>query len=178
MITLLQARDYLKSHPQYDKKHKPYFCALTVYDNLGKAIYSEGISHVLYRRYCQKVIPSRLLDISNIILPKDLDEPILLVDKNKNIIASTIRSGTKNIKLLSKILQKFVKYLSVSISNFIRFLLSSIILPHLKLNIPAKSTHKTISTTAENATIIRIIQFLKRYVLVRRNKKTSYVEEK
>lgn len=88
MVTLLQARDYLKSHPQYDKKHKPYFCALTVYDNLGKAIYSEGISHVLYRRYCQKVIPSRLLDVSNIILPKDLDEPILLVDKNKNIIAS------------------------------------------------------------------------------------------
>ena len=118
MVTLLQARDYLKSHPQYDKNtHKPYFCALTVYNDSGKAIYSEGISHVLYRRYCQKVIPSRLLEVSSIILPKNMDESILLIDKNKKVIASAylgcIDYSSKN-ETLSQLLvnkeQKEVDY--------------------------------------------------------------------
>ena len=88
LSSLLQSYNYLKSFiPDRNKLNIPYFCAITLYDKNGTAVCSERINNIIYRRLSQKIIPNQLLEASTVILPKNPDEPITILNKNKAIVA-------------------------------------------------------------------------------------------
>lgn len=118
MQTLLQAQDYLKSYPQYDKHaSKPHFSAITFFDKFGNPIYTEGLKNLIYRRYSQKIMPINLLQATNLLIPKDIDEPIMILDKEKNPIAKIYLASLNNVngeetlmQLLKNMTQKEIEY--------------------------------------------------------------------
>ena len=88
METLLQAQDFLKSYPQYTSEETgPIFCAITLLDKYGNPTHTEGLKNLIYRRLSQKIIPLQLLETSSLVISKDIDEPILILNKKKEIIA-------------------------------------------------------------------------------------------
>lgn len=104
--SLLQAFDFLRAHPCYTKKnHEEDFVAITFLDENEKAIYTEGLGNLLYRRYSLKIIPSTLLNCSDLLLAKNFNEPLILLDKNKNKVAKIFLAHldkNNNLKQISK----------------------------------------------------------------------------
>ena len=88
MMTLIQAQDYFKTYPQYNKNAGvSYFSAITFYDKYGTATHTEGLKNVIYRRLSQKIIPSQLLEACSLVIPNDIDEPLTILNKDKTIVA-------------------------------------------------------------------------------------------
>ena len=88
MQTLLQAQELLKDSTTYRKKVGfPYFAAITFYDKHGTPVYTEKLQNIIYRRLSQKIIPNQLLDASTLVVSKDMDEPLTILNKNKTIVA-------------------------------------------------------------------------------------------
>lgn len=88
MDTLIQAQYFLSSYPQYSAdENGPIFSAITIFDEYNNPIYTEGLKHLIHRRFAQKIVPSQLLEASNIVIPKDIDEPILILNKKKELVA-------------------------------------------------------------------------------------------
>lgn len=86
--TLIEAQDYFKSFPQYHKKSKTkFFSAITFFDQFGNPIYTEGLKNLIYRRFSQKVLPIQLLESSTLVIPKNHDEPMTILNKDKTIVA-------------------------------------------------------------------------------------------
>lgn len=86
--TLLQAQDIYKSHPQYKRKiGSPCLCIITYLDKNGNPYCSEGVRNLLYRRISQKIVPHPLLEANTLVIPKDIDEPLQILNKNKVIVA-------------------------------------------------------------------------------------------
>ena len=88
MEALIQAQDVFKSHPLYKKKvGLPLTAMITYYDKFGTPYCSEGVRNLLYRRFSQKVIPHQLIEANTLVIPNDLNEPVLILNKNKVIVA-------------------------------------------------------------------------------------------
>lgn len=88
MTTLIQAQDYFKTFPQYNKNVGiRYFSAITFYDKFGTPTHTEGLKNVIYRRLSQKIIPAPLLESCSLVIPNDIDEPLTILNKEKAIVA-------------------------------------------------------------------------------------------
>ena len=95
---LFQARDYMKTFPQYGKKvENPYFCAITFYDKFNTPVYTERVDNILYRKLSQKIIPSQLVDAADLVIPKNIDDPLMILNKNGEIIAKIYWACSNNI---------------------------------------------------------------------------------
>lgn len=95
---LFQAQDYMKTFPQYGKKvGNPYFCAITFYDKFGTAAYTERVNNILYRKLSQKIIPTQLIEASDLVIPKNIDDPLMILNKNGEIIAKIYWACSNNI---------------------------------------------------------------------------------
>ncbi len=81
---LLNANDYIRSHPCYNEDEN--FVVITFFNSKGEAVLTEGIKNLIYRRHSQKIQPELLVDITNLIIPSNLNEPLTLTN-NQNVIA-------------------------------------------------------------------------------------------
>lgn len=98
METLIQAHDLFKSYPQFKKRvGSPYLSVITFYDKFGTPVYTEGVKNLLYRRFAQKIIPAQLLEASTLIIPKDIDQPLQILNKNKVMVAKVYLACINNI---------------------------------------------------------------------------------
>lgn len=109
MYSLLQAQEYLKNSPIHRKKVGfPYFSAITFYDKFENPIFTERVNNVIYRRLSQKIIPNQLLEASTLVIPNNIDEPLIILNKNKSIVAKVYWACINYIdgkEIISQVLQ-------------------------------------------------------------------------